>query len=115
MREQETNGAVKSASQSWTEVVQGTSSSRKLSWVEEVETMEEVEKKSSVWDNFDIGKIANAGFKLEFVASKVHGESTICETEIDDITDEIAYWLNAVVCYVLGAQPPFTVLNGYIQ
>lgn len=31
-----------------------------------------------------------------------------------DIESEIEYWRNAVVCYVLGAYPPFSVLNSYL-
>lgn len=41
--------------------------------------MEEEEKKNSVWDNFDIGKISNARFKLEFISLNVHGDATVCE------------------------------------
>lgn len=72
-------------------------------------------QRSSVWDNFDIGKITNTGFKLEFVSPQVHGDSNVCEIEIENINYEIEYWKNAVVCYMLGAHPPFAVLRGYIQ
>ncbi|KAG5604647.1 hypothetical protein H5410_026139 [Solanum commersonii] len=34
---------------------------------------------------------------------------------LGDISSEIEYWQNAIVCYVLGAHSPFTVLNGFIQ
>ncbi|XP_016503545.2 uncharacterized protein LOC107821624 [Nicotiana tabacum] len=77
--------------------------------------MEEKEKKKSVWDNFDIGKISNAGYKVEFISPKVHGDATVCEIEIEDIRSEIEYWKNTVVCYVLGAFPHFNVLNSYVQ
>lgn len=41
----------------------------KKSWTDEVEKTKDVaEKKSSIWDNFDIDKVINAGFKLEYVA-----------------------------------------------
>ncbi|XP_074283201.1 uncharacterized protein LOC141607750 [Silene latifolia] len=32
----------------------------------------------------------------------------------EDIKDEIEYWNNAVYCFVLGANPPWEVLNGFI-
>lgn len=35
--------------------------------------------------------------------------------ELDDFANEIKYWRSAVVCYVLGAHPPFTVVKGYIH
>ncbi|XP_070038280.1 uncharacterized protein [Nicotiana tomentosiformis] len=63
-----------------------------MTWAEEVEASVEMATKSSIWDNFDITKVSNAGFKLDFIEPEKH-----------------------VVCYVLGAHPPFTVLNGYIQ
>lgn len=95
--------------------MQRPNTSPRLSWAEEAKAMEEEEKKKFVWDNFDIGKISNAGFKLEFISPKVHGDATMCEIEIEDISSEIEYWKNTVVCYVLGAFPPFNVLNGYIH
>ncbi|KAK4731748.1 hypothetical protein R3W88_024736 [Solanum pinnatisectum] len=39
----------------------------------------------------------------------------MCEIEDEDISTEIEYWKNAVVCYVLGTYPYFAVMNGYIQ
>ncbi|XP_019244532.1 PREDICTED: uncharacterized protein LOC109224406 [Nicotiana attenuata] len=69
----------------------------------------------SIWDNFDITKVTNAGFKLEFVEPALHDETPVCEIETEDISSEIEYWKNAVVCYVLGAHPPFTVLNAYVR
>ncbi|XP_070051743.1 uncharacterized protein [Nicotiana tomentosiformis] len=72
-------------------------------------------QKKSVWEDFDLSKISNARFKLEYVAPKTHGESPIVEIELDDISSEIEFWKNADVCYVLGAHPPFAVIQGYIQ
>ncbi|KAF3622172.1 Low affinity sulfate transporter 3 [Capsicum annuum] len=46
-----------------------TGTSNLKSWADLVEE-EEVEKKSSVWDNFYISKTLNVGFKLEYVALK---------------------------------------------
>ncbi|WMV46808.1 hypothetical protein MTR67_040193 [Solanum verrucosum] len=47
--------------------------------------------------------------------SENEGQIPVSEIDLEDITSEIYYWKNAVVCYVLGAHPPFAVLNGYIQ
>ena len=33
----------------------------------------------------------------------------------DDIEDEIRYWESAVVCYVIGANPPLHVIDGYMK
>ncbi|KAH0723425.1 hypothetical protein KY285_005978 [Solanum tuberosum] len=107
----------------WTEIMQSSkggsqveSSSGKQSWADEVE--EEVASKGrqkSIWDDFDIAKLSNAGYKLEYVAPSKDGEEQLVEIELDDIRSEIKFWGNAVVCYVLGAYPPFQVIQGYIQ
>ncbi|XP_019237195.1 PREDICTED: uncharacterized protein LOC109217410 [Nicotiana attenuata] len=90
--------------------------SGRKSWADEVEEVTEKQrKKSSVWDNFDIAKISNAGYKLEYVQPRKIGENQIIEIEVDDTSSEVEYWKNAVICYVLGAHPPFTVIQGYIQ
>ncbi|KAG5614830.1 hypothetical protein H5410_014654 [Solanum commersonii] len=51
------------------------SSSSKPSWANEVE--EEVASQGrhkSIWDDFDIAKLSNAGYKLEYVAPSKDGE-----------------------------------------
>ncbi|KAH0709161.1 hypothetical protein KY284_010588 [Solanum tuberosum] len=70
-------------------------------------------KKKSIWDDFYIAKLANAGYKLEYVTPTKKGE--IVEIEMEEIRSEITYWGNVVVCYEFGAHPPFTVIQGYIQ
>ncbi|XP_060183185.1 uncharacterized protein LOC132613154 [Lycium barbarum] len=92
------------------------SSKSKQPWADEVEEEARAsEKKNSIWDNFDIGKMVNAGFKLEYVAPTTRGECSTVEIEVEDITSELEYWKNSVVCYILGARPPFEVMQGFIQ
>ncbi|MCD7451690.1 hypothetical protein HAX54_013073 [Datura stramonium] len=45
---------------------------------DEVERSAEKEKKRSVWDNFDIRKISNVGFKLDYMTPDKCGEGSIC-------------------------------------
>lgn len=101
------------AIQEWEEATLHTVSSQ--SCADEVQKSLKLSRKGSGWDNFDLIKIAKAGFKLKFVAPEKRGESSICEIDIEDISTEITYWKNVVICYVLGAHPSFTVMNGYIQ
>ncbi|KAG5616778.1 hypothetical protein H5410_016602 [Solanum commersonii] len=90
------------------------SSNSKKSWADEVEEETvSLGKKKSIWNDFDIAKLSNAGYKLEYVALGKEGD--IVEIELEDISSEITYWGNAMVCYVLGAHPPFQVIQGYIQ
>ncbi|KAK6803332.1 hypothetical protein RDI58_001116 [Solanum bulbocastanum] len=71
--------------------------------------------KASIWDSFDISKVSNTGFKLDYVAPEMQGETPITVIELRDIESEIKYWKTVVVCYVPGAHPPFDVVNGYVQ
>ncbi|KAK6786706.1 hypothetical protein RDI58_015231 [Solanum bulbocastanum] len=55
------------------------------------------------------------GYKLEYVPLSKQGEKHVVEIELDDIRYEIKFWGNVVVCYVLGAHPPFQVVKGFTQ
>lgn len=72
---------------------QATISSQKLSWADEVESSHELNKKRSIWDSFDIIKISNAGFKLEFTEPEMHGEVPVCAIDFEDISTELAYYM----------------------
>lgn len=72
-------------------------------------------KRNSIWDEFGITKLSNVGFKLEYIQPKLYGESRVSTIELEDISSEIEYWQNAIVCYVLGVHPLFTVIQGYIK
>lgn len=39
-------------------------------------------------------------------AIEIEGKSTT-KIDFDDAKDEITYWENAIVCFVVGANPPF--------
>ncbi|KAG5585408.1 hypothetical protein H5410_045842 [Solanum commersonii] len=107
----------------WSGIVQATSgsgknsssSSGKKKWADKVEEELDVpSSKRSVWDN-DTTKISRARFKLEYIVPEIHGEASTTQIELEDITSEIGYWKTVVICYVLGAHPPFPVIQGFIQ
>lgn len=45
----------------------------------------------------------------------MYGEFPIVELEVEDIKSEVEYRSNIVVCYILGAYPPFAMIKGFIQ
>uniref|UniRef100_A0A803NL62 DUF4283 domain-containing protein n=1 Tax=Cannabis sativa TaxID=3483 RepID=A0A803NL62_CANSA len=46
---------------------------------------------------------------------KPDNEKVIVKVTMDDIEGEIEYWNSAIVCYVLGANPPLDVLEGFAR
>lgn len=42
-------------------------------------------------------------------------DDVIPEIEWDDIEEEVNFWEPFVSCYVLGANPPFNVVKGFIR
>ncbi|KAF3613446.1 hypothetical protein FXO38_36240 [Capsicum annuum] len=61
-------------------------------------------KVSSSWDDFNISKLMNVGFKLEYVNPKCCGDKLIGDINLDDISAEVEYLQNVVLCYVLYAR-----------
>ncbi|XP_056698601.1 uncharacterized protein [Spinacia oleracea] len=48
--------------------------------------------------------------------SEIHSdESNPFEIDFDDIQEEIDFWSSDVVCYIVGANPPINVMEGFIR
>uniref|UniRef100_A0A803PB52 Uncharacterized protein n=1 Tax=Cannabis sativa TaxID=3483 RepID=A0A803PB52_CANSA len=45
--------------------------------------------------------------------SKEQGKKV--KIQLEDIEDEISYWSPSIVCYVLGANPPLSILDGFAR
>ena len=55
------------------------------------------------------------GTALEFFpVSEINGVKC-AKVELTDIEEEVNYWKNAVLCCVLGANPPVTVIKGFVK
>lgn len=67
--------------------------------------MRNMPNRQSIWDNFDITKMSNADFKLQYVSPVKYGKNSVVERELEVIESEIEYWRNAIVCFVLEAHP----------
>lgn len=61
---------------------------RRMSWADDVEQQE-------------VNQVSNKSPTVHIVS--------------DDIQEEVEYWSSAVVCYVLGANPPFKVMDGFFR
>ncbi|KAL9230657.1 hypothetical protein vseg_005980 [Gypsophila vaccaria] len=42
-------------------------------------------------------------------------ETGMLQLDVDDVQEEIAYWHNAVVCFIMRANPPASVIEGFIR
>lgn len=73
------------------------------------------EEQGLVSDSFDIDKVVNAGFKLEYIAPTTQNESINHEIKLEDISLKVEYWKKSIVCYVLGAHSPYAVIKVFIQ
>lgn len=76
------------------DVIHGSSSRSSRRWSEEVEnpgaqTPPLVNPPASILDNFDVNKMSNAGFKLDYVEPIDHFGERIGEIELEDIQSEI--------------------------
>ena len=55
------------------------------------------------------------GTTLEFIPVLVLNGVKCEKVDVEDIEDEITYWQNAVICYLLGASPPISIIEGFIK
>ncbi|KAL2938255.1 LINE-1 retrotransposable element ORF2 protein [Bienertia sinuspersici] len=61
------------------------------------------------WLNVIAGSVPS---KTCTVSNETHVDAPV-KIDLDDIDEELVYWSSAMVVYVLGANPPFSVFNGY--
>ncbi|KAF3667116.1 hypothetical protein FXO37_10170 [Capsicum annuum] len=73
-------------SKEWSAICSGNS---RRSWADEVEAEDELVRKPSIWEKFDITKLSNAEFKLEYIEPTIHGTTPICSIDMGDISTKI--------------------------
>ena len=57
----------------------------------------------------------NEGNELKFVPTHTINGVRCTQIERTDVEDEICYWQSAVLCSVMGANPPFEIMKGYLK
>lgn len=53
--------------------------------------------------------------EFEEVASPLSHEQLYIKIDIEDVQEKIAYWESSIICYVIGANPPFPVMDGFVR
>ena len=55
------------------------------------------------------------GLSLKFIEAPVVNGTKCAKIEHQDVAAEIEYWSQAVLCSVLGANPPLMVIDGFVR
>lgn len=57
----------------------------------------------------------NEGTELKFMPIMNTNGIRCTQIEINDVEDEIHYWQSTVLCSVMGANPPFEIMKGFLN
>jgi len=57
----------------------------------------------------------NEGTKLSFVPPQLINGIKCNRLKKSEVESKTIYWQNVVLCTVLGANPPFEVMKGFLQ
>ncbi|KAJ8426050.1 hypothetical protein Cgig2_011267 [Carnegiea gigantea] len=55
------------------------------------------------------------GMSLQFIRTSTINGVKCAKIDSNDVTSEIEYWQSAMLCFVLGANPPLEVIEGFIR
>uniref|UniRef100_A0A803QD36 DUF4283 domain-containing protein n=1 Tax=Cannabis sativa TaxID=3483 RepID=A0A803QD36_CANSA len=96
---------------------------RAKSWAVEVE--EELVRTSNVeqspnsakknWESFIRGKTLNRDQRLLFTKPLIRDGIKITQVDLEEVCEEENCWKSAIICKVLGANPPITIFKGFIK
>ncbi|XP_062114707.1 uncharacterized protein LOC133825829 [Humulus lupulus] len=62
-----------------------------------------------------LGSNQNLDGKFGKKRAEEGNSKSVVKIDLADIEDEILFWNSALVCYVLGANPPLNVFYGYVR
>lgn len=58
---------------------------------------------------------ADVATEKQSTAQQQGTPENLVKIEFDDVADEIDYWNSSLICYVIGANPPFNVMYGFLN
>ncbi|KAJ8435470.1 hypothetical protein Cgig2_021103 [Carnegiea gigantea] len=58
---------------------------------------------------------ADEGTLLSYKPATIVNGKKCAQIEIKDVAPEVDYWQHAILCSVLGANPPYEVIKGFVQ
>lgn len=88
-------------------------------WLTSMHTSSEKQQGRKSWDHRSVQPVLIIQFKEELVSPSVaqNADVRVDKAKIDDedIESEIELWNSPTICYVIGANPPPFVMEGYIR
>ncbi|XP_060959203.1 uncharacterized protein LOC133030467 [Cannabis sativa] len=84
-------------------------------WAEEVEKADFQATAADLWSKFPTDQVLTPSTRLEYTEPIKVGDQIVAKIDIEEAEIEASYWKNAIVCIVLGANPPFKVFEGFVN
>lgn len=69
----------------------------------------------SKWSSLDTSKLQDTGVDLHYVEPEVWEGVAISRITKEDVKSELDFWSTSIYCHILGANPPFAIVNGYLH
>ncbi|XP_062099732.1 uncharacterized protein LOC133805568 [Humulus lupulus] len=85
------------------------------SWADKVEKGDYQAPAHNQWQQFMAGKLSFCDKKLEFAEPLIKDGKKITQVDIEEVKCQSANWSSAIICMVLGANPPMAVFEGFIK
>ncbi|XP_062093789.1 uncharacterized protein LOC133799813 [Humulus lupulus] len=85
------------------------------SWADQLERGDYQSSAQKHWNQFNSGKLSFSDEKLEYAKPLVKDDKRIALIDEDEVRSQSANWNSAVICMVLGANPPMAVFEGFIK
>ncbi|KAM6571046.1 hypothetical protein CsatA_015126 [Cannabis sativa] len=94
--------------------------SRPASWADEMEHTDArpadfQSDARDLWSRFNSNQVPTPSSKLSYTEPMRVGDQVVAKLDLEEIEVEASFWKNAIVCFVLGANPPFRVFEGFVK
>ncbi|XP_062086494.1 uncharacterized protein LOC133792601 [Humulus lupulus] len=89
--------------------------SKRMSWADKVETNDFQASAQKQWQKFQAGNLSFSDQKLEFTEPIFREGWKFAQIDAEEVKMQSTNWSLAVICMVLGANPPMTVFEGIIK
>ncbi|XP_062114202.1 uncharacterized protein LOC133825252 [Humulus lupulus] len=86
-----------------------------MSWPEEVDARSFQDSAKEIWARFRESLPSYGCTKLHFMEPIQKDGQLVAKLDVDEIEVEASFWKSALICVVIGANPPLAVFEGFIK